>query len=197
MIKHWTEIKTGDRLFKDSDFDNKGKSLFMKFVTWGISIVQNLKSGDKEDGDDHSETFFWEDDILYVASATNKTGVRPIPFHRWAKQEGNPRVVLIRRRIPYTVKEQEAIIDMIKEDYGLPYALWPGAKALFGKPHTCIVDIKDELEERGMICSETTAKWDVDFYYWPNMLPQRLRELYMANDASEIFDGKVLNLFKL
>ena len=197
MIHHWTEIKTGDRLFKDTDFDNKGKNFFMKIVTWCISWWQNLRSGDREDGDDHSETFIWLDNILHVASSTNKTGVRHMRFSRWAIQEGNPRIVIIRRRIPYTKDEEEQIIEMVFDDCGLPYALWDGAKAFFGKPKDSIKETLLELEDRGMICSETTAKWDIDFYFWPNMLPQRLRELYMENDASKIYNNKVLNLFKL
>lgn len=197
MITHWTDIKTGDRLFKDTDFDNKGKNFFMKIVTWVISWFQNIKSGDIEDGDDHSETFVWVDEELHVASSTNKEGVRHKPFHRWVTQEGNPRIVIVRRRIPYSNRELELIYTMIMQDMGLPYALLSGAESLFGDPDDEIAHVESIIEDRGLICSETTAKWDIDKYDWPNMLPQELRELYLQNDASEIFDNKALNLFKL
>lgn len=200
MIKHWTQIKTGDALFKDTDFSDKGKSLPMKFINWITTWGQNAKEKDfkkMEDGDDHTEKFFWIEDILYVASATNKTGVRPTPFERWAKQEGNPRIVIVRRTVPYTTTEEELMTYMMFEDLGLPYALWPGMKALFGKgKKQNIKHVLSILEERGLICSETTAKWDVEKLHWPGMLPKPLHDYYLENGRSDIFDGKVLDLFK-
>jgi len=171
LIRNWTDIKTGDRLFKDTDFNDKGKVWYMKIVTWGISFFQNLRKENRGknlgDGDDHTETFLWLNGRLFVASATNDKGVRPVPFRRWIIQEGNPKIEIIRRRIPYTPEEQDIIIDMALDDFGLPYALVPGAIALFGKDKKGNIDeVEADLEIRGMICSETTARWDVDVYDW-------------------------------
>ena len=202
MIKHWTDIKTGDRLFKDTDFNDKGKNAFMKFVTWAISGIQNLRKENRGknlgDGDDHTETFLWIKGRLFVASATIDKGVRPMLFSRWIKQEGNPKIEIIRRRIPYTEEEKDIIVEMAIEDFGLPYALIPGAKALFGEDKKGNIDqVEADLETRGMICSEAAARWDIDVYDWPEMLPKRLKELYLQNDASVAFFGRGLELFNL
>ena len=203
MINHWTDIKTGDRLFKDTDFNDKGKSLFMKCINWFTSMFQGFKKetrGNFTDGADHTETFVWVNDILYVASATNKEGVRRKPFKRWCNQEGNPRIVIIRKTIPYTKLGENLIRYQIEEDMGLPYALKSGTKALLtDKDEVSIADVLKVLEERGLICSETTAKWEIksEGIHWPDMLPKELQKYYLENGRHIVFDGKCLNLFKL
>jgi len=202
LIKHWTDIKTGDRLFKDTDFNDKGKNFFMKIVTWVISHAQNLRKENRGkklgDGADHTETFIRINGELFVFSATKDKGVRPMPFHRWVVQEGNPKIEIIRRRIPYSTIEKKMITNMAFQDLGLPYALKAGSKALLGKDKKGNIDeVEADIESRGMICSETTARWDIDKYDWPEMLPKRLKELYLQNDASVAFFGRGLTLYKI
>lgn len=203
MIHHWTNIKTGDRLFKDSDFGDKDKSFFMRIANWLTSMFQGFRKetrGNFTDGADHTETFVWIFDRLYVASSTLKEGVRRKPFKRWCQQEGNPRIVIVRKAVPYSEFDYDDIIWKIEEDLGLPYALKSGAKALLtNKDEVTITETLKVLEERGLICSETTAKWDIksEGIHWPDMLPKELHKYYLDNGRHEIFDGKCLNLFKL
>lgn len=200
MIRSWIDIKTGDRLFKDTDFGDKGKSFFMKTVNWFTSILQGFRKetrGNFTDGADHTETFIWVNDRLQVASATNREGVRMKPFERWCNQEGNPRIVIIRKAVPYSEFDEQAILYKIEEDMGLPYALKSGTKALLSnKEEVTITETLKILEERGLICSETTAKWDSEKIHWPDMLPKELQQHYLDNGRYEIFDGKCLTLFK-
>jgi len=201
MITNWTQILDGDDCFKDNDMSDKGKPWCMRIINYLTTFFQIQRDDvkDKSDGEDHSEKFHWlelnGELCLRVSSSTNEKGVRTMPFRRWAEEEGNPRIVIVRRDIPYLTEDINRMKMMIAKDEGLKYPLVEAIDALLSKREETTIT-EEELEERGIFCSETTSRWSGD-KYWVDMLPKLLKERKLKYGHHIVYDGKALDLYKI
>lgn len=176
-----SDIRYGDILFKDTDFKDKGKNIFMKAVNWATSKLQGV------DDKDHTEIFHWDNGVLSVSSATKKQGVRTMSFENWKKNEGYPAIEILRSPDKMTPSEKRVMRRMIAEDRGMPYGLANDLRAR--------ISINDEnlVRKEGMICSETTSKW-IGNSDWMGDWPVELYNKQVAKGWFSAFKGECIDL---
>ena len=192
MINHWSQIRDGDVLFKDTDMDDKQKGFIMRLINQFTTWVQNIGRERKIDGDDHSETLHWDASVLSTSSSVFGAGVRTQSFRHWAMNEGYPRVVILRRRTEFSVEEKKELAQMIAHDRGLSYALKSAVKSKLLKKNEKFTET--DLIFRGLFCSETTLRWAKQ--NWVGKWPREAHEDFLNIEYYPIFDGDVYELIK-
>lgn len=186
MIKKWTEIESGDCVFKDTDMNDKGKKFYMRIINGITSLWQSLDDKKLQDGDDHSEFLCWNKGVLETHSSVFGTGVRSQNFLRWCEREGWPRVTIIRRPYDMTDEEIEKTLRTISMHRGLPYNLKRAIRSRRKKI------ISHKIND-GLFCSESTLLWS-GFHGWTGKWPREAREIMLDSGYFTIFEGETKDL---
>ena len=177
----YSEINTGDTLYKNTEFNDKGKPFLMRVVNWATSKIQGVK--DK----DHVEFFHWDNGILSVTSSVFGPGVRTQSFEHWKRNEGFPKIEILRRSHPFSAAEIKSISISISNDRGLPYGLIKALKAKIS--HDDENTVSDNLQEDGIFCSEQCSKLS-GYNDWKGDWPLELYDKQISSGYSILFNGE-------
>ena len=182
------EIESGYILFKDTEFNDKGKSFFMKIANWITKKVQGTK--DK----DHTETFIRIYGTLCVASSVGGVGTRIQTFENWMRLEGYPKIEILSPPVSMSKHREKKLLSRILNDLGAGYALL-GAVSSKDKHREDGKNKKPrDIFETGIFCSETSGKWTDVIPDWEGDWPRVLYTKLLGLNYYTVFKSESNNI---
>ena len=192
------DVVFGAVVFKNTEFEDQGKSFFMKVANWLTSKIQFLnkllKNETVRHETDHTEFLTKVNGIVETHSSVNGTGFRTQHLKNWAELEGNPQVIILHPAKHFSEHEKRTILQEISFLRGVPYALKIAVEAGITEKEFEDVNEMSILRSRGIFCSESTKKLS-RFGSWAGVWPDELLDFLLEKGYSVEYKGKIKNIF--
>lgn len=192
------DVVFGAVVFKNTEFDDKGKSFFMKVANWVTSKIQSIKKKKKNKSilheTDHTEILTVNQGIVETHSSVSGTGFRTQLLLNWAEREGNPEVLILHPPKPFSEHEKRSILQEISFLRGVPYALKIAVEAGITEKEFEDVNELALLRIRGIFCSESTKKLS-RFGNWAGVWPDELLDFLLQRGYTVEYKGEIKNIF--
>lgn len=197
MIESIIQAPFGCVMFKNTEWDDKGKSFFMKIANESTTGWQNLQRYFQGlppiKGKDHTELLTIDEyNVVECHSSVSGSGVRTQSFDNWRKNEGYPKVLILQRPTEFNQVEKLLCLNLIKYLRGCPYGLAEAIDAGIFNNDLESVDI-DKIHERGIFCSESSALFSL-LEEWAGLWPAELYDVLISLGYHLIFDGESVDL---
>lgn len=192
-VSKFYHLQNGDIIFKDTEFSDRKKSLFMRTmnaITSGLQkLTRRIEKKERRKVWDHAEIFNWNKGIPETTSSVHKQGVRTMNQLNWFAREDFPYILILRRPTPMTGAEVEAMITMAIQDSGIPYNAYGAINSVLPTKR-----IKDSpahnahLFQRGVFCIEQVLRM-IFYKKWQNQSPDELMDILLDMGYFPVFEG--------